>query len=763
MASGAAGLIYQVVWTRDLVLVFGNTTQAIVTTVTAFLAGLGIGSLLGAAIGARLRRALVVYGVLEIAVGCLALLMPFAFGIIATVFRNAYLSLPSGEVSLIRFGLAFCALTPVTLIMGMSLPVLTRHLVRTDPDLGDRIARLYGLNTLGAVAGTLVSGFVLIEVLGLEGTTFVAVALNAGAGAGALVISRRLPTQPTAPSQPSERAGRLSGRQRLLLVVTFFSGLVSLALEILWTRVLVQATGSSIYIFVAVLAVYLIGIAGGSLVYERQKQRPPHLATLGACLAGAAGLTLVPVIVSNVNGPSSLPIVVPLIVPVTALLGYAFPLTVRLFVDSAAHASRGVGYVYAANTAGCVVGTVTAGFVLIPTIGTNASIIILCIFEASMAGGLAVAMAQDKRWLRAGLGLGLCGALVVMLFVPAARLTYTQRRIAATASGRPTKHFEDSVATVDVVGGPPLDRRLFVNGTGITRLTIDTKLLAYLPKALRPGASSMLDICFGMGTTYRSSIILGMHTDAVELDPTVPSVMSWFYSDASRYLHNPLGHIVISDGRNYVRLTNKRYDLITADFPPPVWSAGTVVLMTHEFYEEAKERLEPGGILTVFLQYTAKAEQQLFLRTFRSSFPYMTVIRGPVPYGLYLLGSDEPMSFQAATVERVFGSPAAQADLANAPDYPRVAATAWPAIIHQLVWLTNDQVNSYTGPGPLLTDNHPLSEYFLLHGAGLYPNEAFSGFEGPAEQLALVVTGLLGLLVLGLVADGLRRRRRVPG
>ena len=179
--------------------------------------------------------------------------------------------------------------------------------------------------------------------------------------------------------------------------MTFSSGLVSLAMEVLWTRVLLQATGSSIYIFVAVLAVFLIGIAGGSLVYERHKIRTPQVTTLGACLAGAAALTLVPVIVSNLDGPSELPVVVLLIVPVTALLGYAFPLTVRLFVETAGQASRGVGLLYAANTAGCVVGTVVAGFVLIPTLGTLMSIVLLCIFEAVLGAGLAIVFAVELQ------------------------------------------------------------------------------------------------------------------------------------------------------------------------------------------------------------------------------------------------------------------------------------------------------------------------------------------------------------------------------
>src|SRR5215472_11738248 len=213
LASGAAGLIYQVVWTQDLVLIFGDTTLAIVTTVTAFLAGLGIGSLAGAAAGARLRRALAVYGLLEVTVGCLALLMPLAFGVIATVFRSAYLSLPPTQVALIRFGLAFAVLAPVTMLMGMSLPVLTRHLVREDPQVGARIARLYGLNTLGAVAGSVVSGYLLIELIGLRDTTLVAVGLNLFAGGGALLMSRAFKASKAEPAPPAGPRPPLQGRQ----------------------------------------------------------------------------------------------------------------------------------------------------------------------------------------------------------------------------------------------------------------------------------------------------------------------------------------------------------------------------------------------------------------------------------------------------------------------------------------------------------------------------------------------------------------------
>jgi spermidine synthase len=761
LASGAAGLIYQVVWTQDLVLIFGNTTLAVTTTVSAFLAGLGVGALIGAALGARLRRALAVYGLLEVAVGCLALLMPLAFDVIATVFRGAYLSLPPTEVALIRFGLAFVALAPATILMGMSLPVLTRHLVREEPDIGGRIARLYGLNTLGAVAGCVASGYLLIELIGLRATTLVAVGLNLCAGGGAVLMSRAfrpaapVPEPATAPATAAGPAPRppLQRRQRLLLAVTFTSGLVSLALEVLWTRMMLQGTGSSIYVFVAVVAAFLIGVAGGSLVYERRRDRTARLATLGALLAAAAGLALVPMVVSNVYGQAWLPLAVTLILPVTLIFGYTFPLTVRLFVDSADQASRGVGLVYAVNTTGCVAGTVLAGFVLIPTLGTSASIIVAGLVLAVLGGALAVGSAQyreARRWqvLRPAVGLAAVAALLAVFFIPAAKLTSIQRKIAA--DGLPTAHYEDSVASVDVTGAP--NRNLFINGVGITRLTIITKELAYLPKSARPNATTMLNICFGMGTTFRSSIILGLHTTAVDLDPTVPSVMSWYYPDARTYLHNPLSQVVISDGRNYVRLSNKRYDLITVDPPPPVWSAGAAVLQDQEFYSEASQRLTPGGVLTTYIPLQQPRLEKAILRTFRSQFRYMSVVYAPGRYGVFIMGSQAPITFTPAGIQAVFGSPAGQADLAGAPDFPAQSGAQWVSTVDKSVWLTNDQVNAYTGAGPMITDDHPLTEYFMLNGFG--GNGTLL-----VKRLCEVVTGLLALLVIAVAVDSASRRR----
>ena len=228
--------------------------------------------------------------------------------------------------------------------------------------------------------------------------------------------------------------------------------------------------------------------------------------------------------------------------------------------------------------------------------------------------------------------------------------------------------------------------------------------------------------------------------------------MSWFYPDASTYLHSPLGQVVINDGRNYVRLSDKRYDIIAIDSPPPIWSAGAVVLLTQEFYQEAAQRLTPGGLLATYLPLQPAPIQKLILRTFRSVFPYMTVVYEPHshPGGDYILGSQAPITFSPAALQATFGSPAARADLQGAPDFPARSTAQWVSIIRGSVWLTNNQVNAYTGAGPLHTDDHPLTEYFML-----------SGFRaGPLPlRLFLVVTGLLGLLIIGAAVDSALRRR----
>jgi predicted membrane-bound spermidine synthase len=864
VGSGAAGLVYQVVWSRELVLVFGNTTQAVSTIVTAFMAGLGFGSLAGGRWASRSRRPLRLYGALELGVALFAVMLPLVFDDLAQAYRGTYPSLVGDTLALtaVRFALAVAAVAPATFLMGATLPLLVRHLVRTVDEAGARLGELYAANTAGAVTGTVIAGFVLIEFLGLRLTSYVAVALNLLAGSGALVLSR-MATRPTASGSSgagttgarpgdadfaavdgdaprsvtasahgdrheswtgdedvqdrdvrSDRGARLDAEgirlapRWAILLATSVSGFVSLALEVLWTRMLSEGTGSSIYIFTTILAIFLAGIAIGSAVYRRwSSPRHERPATLGVCLAVVGALAQATVVLgSGVVG--AVPFVVRTVVvllPATILMGYAFPLAGRLVTPSARAAGGSVGLLYAANTAGSILGSFSAAFILAGTLGTNGSVLLLGALNllvgaillaadptwraraaarlsgpdpqpaapgpgtasasaaaaaaagavshgaavASTLGTPAVASAPGRATVRAGAAspagaegggarasgrrrvpegarvaaaaftaLALLGLVASSLDLPVTR-TATENRLRAL--GLPVTHAEDELATVDTVGGPAAKRRLLIGGVGVTSLTVDTKLMGYLSKALRPQARDFLVIAFGMGSTYRSGLKLGMRTDAVELSPTVPSRMPVFFEDASSYLHNGNGRVITSDGRNYVRLSRNRYDLIAVDPAPPIESAGSVVLYTREFLTEGRARLRPGGVFLLWMPYALPMDDlKAHIRTFHNVFPHVSLMLSPGGHGMFMLGSDAPLQFTDQAILQVLGSPAAVRDLADSPDYPPTDGPGWVRAVRHAEWLADAQVSAFTGPGPEITDDRPRSEYFLWRRAFMH-------------------------------------------
>jgi len=742
VASGAAGLIYQVVWSRELVLVFGNTTQAVATIVTAFMAGLGFGSLVGGRLADTSLRPLRLYGLVELAVAAMATLLPFAFSRLAEVYRGVWPSLVErpGQLAGVRFGLALAAVAPATFLMGMTLPLLTRYLVRSLDETGARLGELYAANTAGAMAGTLLGGFVLIEFLGLHLTSYLAVSLNVAAGLGALLLSRRWEASPDPAGARRERRARpevprdFRPRRRAVLAATFVSGFVSLALEVLWTRMLAEGTGSSIYIFTTILAIFLLGIALGSFLYRRfSRPAGERLGTLGLCLAGVGVLAQATVVLGS-GMVGHVPFVVRTVVvllPATVLMGYAFPLAGRLATPSAEAAGGSVGLLYAANTGGSILGSFGAAFVLAGTLGTNGSILLLgglnllagaALFAADPVGrnqadgGSRRAVPGRGRVVAAGMaGLAVLGLVASSLDLPVTR-TRTQNELLST--GLPVTHAEDELATVDTVGGPAKGRRLLVGGVGMTSLTVDTKLMGYLSKALRPDAEDFLVIAFGMGGTYRSGLQLGLRTDAVELSPTVPSRMPVFFPDGDQFLHHPKGRVIVSDGRNYVRLSRETYDMVAVDPAPPIESAGSVVLYTREFLTEGKARLRPGGVFMLWIPYALPLDDfKEHVRTFAGVFGHVRLVLSPGRHGVFMFGSDAPLEFAEANVRKVLGTPAAISDLNDVPDHPPTDADGWVEEVRRSQWLADDRLRSFIGPGPQITDDRPRSEYFLWRRA----------------------------------------------
>src|SRR5437867_1962519 len=399
VASGAAGLIYQVVWSSQLVLVFGNTTEAIGTIVTAFMAGLGFGGLVGGVIAPRLRNALRVYGLIELAVAAMALLVPLGFQAIDGAYRAAYDETSAGAITLVRLGFALATVTPVTFLMGLTLPLLTRHLVTSLRTAGRHMGGLYAANTIGAMAGSVLSGFILIELFGLSATAHLAVALNVLAGGVALMLAAQQPMAvgtDLAEHEEESDAPALSQRLRLAVyAASFVSGFVALGLEVLWTRMLAEGTGSQIYHFVGILAGFLLGIAVGGALYRLRHGAGDSVQTLAMLFLGVAVATVITVPLSTMLPLHNLARAV-MVLPATVCMGYAFPLSARLVSRDAAHSARAMGLLYAWNTIGSILGTLAAAFVLTSTLGTNDSILILAAADAAVA--LALLLISVPSW-----------------------------------------------------------------------------------------------------------------------------------------------------------------------------------------------------------------------------------------------------------------------------------------------------------------------------------------------------------------------------
>jgi spermidine synthase len=761
LLSGFAGLVYEVVWARQLVLVFGNTTQAISAILTGFFGGMAIGSVVGGRLADRVRNPLRMYAILEFLVVVAVLLTPASFSGLHELYRGAFGSLEQNTtaLALVRFALAIAALGPATVLMGATLPTLSRYLVRDHALMGQEFGSLYTVNTLGAIVGTVASGLFLIELIGLSATLLVGVCFSGAAGLAALGLSIRVQRQaaaseaadpatpaasaaapkasatatstPTPTSTAAGAAGRVvsavTARPRLALTVAFVSGLTSLGYQNLWTRILSSGTGSSSYIFTAILALFLTGITVGAFVYARFLSRTRHpvailgLAELALAVVVLAALGIETKYLMAVNFNRELVIVV---LPATLIMGVVFPMTSMLATDSDDRVGTSAGMLLGANTFGAIVGTFVVPFFLMPALTSPRSVVVIALINAL----LGLVLLWEARTLslplrRAGGALSgvVAAAAVFLIVVPNGMVVDPNINVMTRAHGTILQVAEDNIASVQAIRTTDTGQslRLYVGGYSMTGVTADTRMMAHLPLMVRPNAKTMNVIAFGMGSSYRSSLMDGLRVDAVELVPSVPDMMGNFFPDASTVESNPNGRILIADGRNHVDLTTSTYDLLIVDPPPPMNSSGTAVLFSQEFYKSARARLNPGGVMMEW-EYRGQTvdEMRSHVKTFRTVFKNVVLVFGAAAdtYGVMMLGSDDPIAITHAGMESVLSRPGVVEDLSGAPDSPPgvTTAAAWEQKIVSNIWLTGGDVDKFAASGTLITDDRPYTEYDLL-------------------------------------------------
>lgn len=699
-------------WARQLVLVFGNTTQAISAILTGFFAGMAVGSLAGGRLADRVRSPLRLYGILELLIAAIATATPVLFGRIADVYRAAYpaLELSPTLLGLARFALALVALAPATILMGATLPTLSRYLTRAHAEASLSFGRLYAANTLGGITGAALTGFVLIELFGLTGALVAGVGCSAAAGLAALALGRGVAAREMRTAPAVAPRGRT-----VALAIAFVSGMTSLGYQVLWTRLLSSGTGSTTYVFSAILITFLVGIAIGALLYSAgvgRGSRPVRVLGTTQLLVGAIAVAGMAMIGGDVV-VLPLPVVMLLtMLPATILMGLALPIASGLAAQRDGHIGGDTGALLAANTAGIVVGTFAVPFVLMPLVGSPRAVALLSIANLAL-GTILLTRGDAPRWWRIGPALIAAAAIALvvgppLLVDPGAAQVLREGALFASA--------EDEIASVQA-GTRNGERHLWVAGTSMTTLTVDAKLMPLLPLMARPDARSALVVAFGMGSSYRSALRAGLAVTGVELVPSVPRMFGYYYDDAAAVLASPKAHLVIADGRNHVELTRDRFDIVVVDPPPPIKSAGAAVLYSREFYAACRDRVGQSGVLMEWMPYDQSVEEfRSHVGTFADVFRHVTILFGPGGFGVFMLGSGDPISIDAARARAVLARPGIVADLAATPDGAGRTLDDWAALVPRLLWLSDADARRFAGGAPLITDDRPLTEYFILRG-----------------------------------------------
>lgn len=693
LLSGAAALVYQVIWARWLGLVFGNTTTSISIILGAFMLGLALGSWAAGSVVRRLASPMRAYAILELGIGAFALAFPLAtaglghlYGAVASAESTAAVTIGW------RVALAFVLLLVPTSMMGATLPLLTEHF-RRDPRHGRvwRAGVLYACNTIGAAVGVIAAGFVGIELLGVRTTTIAAAGLNLLVAAIGFALARQGARGPAAPAPVASTRARTSFAAGTALLALGLSGGLALGSEVLWTRTLQLVIGNSTYAFATILVVYLVGVALGSAAFSGVVKRSKRLESwLVVLLLGMGVWTLLAAegfgLLQSLAAARDQETIgarlgfylqaAALLLPLAFLSGCMFPAGTRLLEPDADDASgEQVARAYAWNTIGAVVGSLVAGFVVAAHFDFFQAVDLLA------AGYALAAVTVGALFLRSG-GLRLAAAAVVLLLAfGLATYGFTQAR----DRNRFARGIEYANPELEVVfhrpglqGVTTAIRRqgeasaslLLVNGQGMTLKLTDTKLMAHLPMLVHPDPRRVLVICFGMGTTFRSALSYGAEVTAVELVPEVLEAFPVFFADAAAVRRDPNGRLVVTDGRNFLELTRERFDVISVDPPPPVDAAGVTNLYSREFVALARERLAPGGVFAHWIPFPGGGVKdvhtmRMLLATIAAEFDHVLAAPALNGVGVHVLASDRPIDVDLPAIAERIAAPAVAADLAE--------------------------------------------------------------------------------------------------
>jgi spermidine synthase len=766
LLSGASALVYETVWLRRILLIVGTTTGAVSTVLGVFMLGLGLGALWLGARADRSASPLRLYAFLELGVGAYALVLP-TLAALATPLYVALARMAAGHpnlLAILRVGFCFALLLVPTLMMGATLPVLVRCAARGAADFGRDLGTLYAINLTGAVAGSLVTGFVLIRFLGVRGATSVAVLVNLAVGLAALLWSTRGPSAVTTEPERTGWAPAVSllpaGLRPVLWGAVLASGFTTMAFEVLWARILAFSFLSTVYAFTVILATFLAGLALGSVLFARTEARMQPIAVLAGAqlLAGVSTLLLAPVAgrptllleaLSRWGGRTgaswvagmALSSIVALLLPAT-LMGTAFPLSTKLLVSDLRHAGRRVGAAYLVNTLGCVAGSLTTGFLLIPALGLMGCLAALCVLQAAL-GAILVPWLGLRRRQQAAVAAGILVVVPLAVLVALRSLQGPNPFDHLPAGARVEAHRDDASASVSVVRRPRGTRTLRIDGFDASTDSAESGYMAmmtHIPMLLHPDPRRLLVICFGTGRTAGTGLLYPeTRIDVVDVSPAVFAFEGFFRAANREVARSPRARLVLDDGRNFLLTSRDRYDVITAEPMPPHF-AGVVNLYTREYYELARERLAPGGLVVQWLpmHLLTVPESLAVLRTMQEVFPDTSLWIHRAT-GIIVSRREAAQTLDVAALRSRFADPKLAADLAS------LSVGGIQSLVN-LYTLDPPTLARLTAGARAVTDDEPSLEFHAV--SARRPELMGSVWADAARCLELVLLG--------------RREARVP-
>ena len=759
--SGATGLVYEVIWVRLTGLVFGNTSHAIAVVLGAFIAGLALGSWKLGRYADRVPSALKLYGMLEIGIGIAAALVPFVFQSLHSVYwtLTPYIQGIPGGSMLLRFLTSFTILLVPTFLMGGTLPVLAKFFTQTAKEVQQKVGLLYALNTFGAAFGTLVAALLFIPRLGNIRTTLLIAALNVGIGVFAIILNSRWsssisPSVVEAPTSETAVAGESAAEiaderidstvAGLVLMTLAGSGFVSMLYEVAWTRALTAMIGSSTYAFSIMLVTFLIGIAAGSSIASRLKSiaglRLLGLTQLGIAVGGLIFLTgykIAPLIVLGAlramffSFPAMLltqfVVCAFLMIVATICMGATIPIASQIYSSRFKLLGRSIGSIYSVNTLGAIAGSLIAGFVLVPLVGTERTVLAGLFFNAAMAALIlsapsAVRKRDIGKWAAVALLLLATFSMKGKVFWPPESLDQGIIVYAKMLDSRPEYTIDEHYIDTDVVyfkegNNATISARRGEDYVGLrTNGKVDASnkddmttqlMIGFLPFLYHSNPKTAMIIGYGSGVTVGAATTFKEveSIDCLEIEPAVVGAAPVFTSINRNSFENPKVHITYDDARNYMNVTRKQYDVIISE-PSNPWIAGVASLFTSEFYDRAVQVLKPDGVFAQWVQlYELDPEDlRMILHEFQAKFPEVSAWNAGGD--LILIGTKQPQHLNMARWTRL-----AAEDPSVVHNLRKYMRSSTPEGLLAYYVTSSDPIRKFAETTRHNSDDHPLLEF----------------------------------------------------